>query len=297
GHLRKELGYGGMVIPDSFDMQGFITLLKPIFQQAKSKLPPGASISDALAIAAIYAGLNEFPLKNSDHLEYPAPNPKIIKQYYGSNSDFKKLFDGLLREKLFFQAKFFGQKEQSYEFQGEKTIYYTPQFSPNPAMSGMHLSDLYADPKSLPAEKARILGEIDRQISEMDFGGKIKTLQVQFSKGTDLRNRGNNFSLQLRKGIIEELYGLKLPDYPLSTDERIPVDLLLGNARERKKPSADEISQMERAWQESLFANKEFSKAYYSIDWDSVEMRSIFAALETEAQNPMLRKADEEMKK
>jgi hypothetical protein len=164
-------------------------------------------------------------------------------------------------------------------------------------MSGMHLSDLYADPKSLPAEKARILGEIDRQISEMDFGGKIKTLQVQFSKGTDLRNRGNNFSLQLRKGIIEELYGLKLPDYPLSTDERIPVDLLLGNARERKKPSADEISQMERAWQESLFANKEFSKAYYSIDWDSVEMRSIFAALETEAQNPMLRKADEEMKK
>ena len=297
GHLRKEIGYKGMVIPDDFDMIGFITMLKSIFQQAKSNLPQGASFADAVTIFAIYAGLNEFPLKSSDRLEYGDPNPEVILRCYGSNKEFKKLVDDMLREKLFFQAKFFSQKEQSYESHGEKTIYHTPQFSPNPAMLGMQLSDLYADPNSLPAEKARIIGEIDRLISEMDFGGKIKTLKMPFSKGTDLRNRGNNFSLQLRKGIIEELYELKLPDYPLSTDERVPIDLLLGDALERKKPSSDEISRMERDWQESLFANKEFSKAYYSINWNSVEMRSIFAVLEKEAQNPMLRKAVEEMKK
>ena len=296
GHLRKELGYEGMAIPDAFNMMGFTTMMKSIFQQAKNKLPQGASISDALAIAAIYAGLNEFPMPSSDRLDYPLPNAKIIWQYYSANKDFKKLFDDLLREKLFFKSKFFGQKEESYQFRGETTIYYVPQYSPNPRMSEMHLSDLHAGSKGLPAEKASILAEIDRQISEMDFAQKISALMAPFSKGTDLRNRGNNFTLQLRKGIIEGIYGLKFPDYPLSTDERTPRNLL-GDVREHKKPSTEEISRMEKEWQDSLFSNKEFSKAYHSINWNSVEMRSIFSALEKEAQNPMLRGPGEGGKK
>jgi len=291
GHLRKDLGYEGMVLPDSFGMTGFRALLGDIFKQVKGSLPPGGS--DAVAVLAIYAGLNEFPLGDPDFENFSKPNAERVKQYYDSNNDFKKLFDDLLREKLFFKEKFFCQKEKSFqvELTGETLSYSHPQFSPNPEMAEMHLSDLYSERKNLTPEKARIIGEIDRQISDMSFAQKIEALRERFCQSSDLRNRGNNFALQLRKGIIEDLYGLKLPDYPISTDERSAKDPLSLDERQRKKPSADEISRMEKDWQESLFANKDFSKAYYSINWNSLEMRSIFAVLEKEAQNPMLRKA------
>lgn len=242
GLLRNEMGFEGIISPDSYNMSAAAidsSLLPPELQKCDYFVQRG--------ICAIYAGIN-FHLGSSKEISVP------IKELYSGdgefNKEFKKVFDDYALESLVLLMKNILPENRKSIPEDDRP--------PSWGAEGISLEEIYSGKLS---GKLQILkdwldeGGFDRKFMVSNAGSDFyKAYDKPYEHGGDLWNRGGIMDMVFRVAIVEELSGLKfktLADFGGDT-------------------------KAEDDWFTYLFADKDFTDNYNKINWNGTEMRSVF---------------------
>jgi hypothetical protein len=281
GGMMRMLGFNGLLVSDAYNMGAagdFVAAtLADSAGTAKGRTLSKMTDHTILFVQSVYAGIN--------WALYCEPDREQVKKHYDSNPDFARLFDNLALESLFLKLKCMPASERK-----EVGI----------NVEGLELPDLRKKPGELSDEKVKTIGALRaalensspaksfaikmgallNSMEDKEHGFRppaIKAISDYYCRAEDIWNRSGVLIMEFRKNFIEEMTGQKFKGIgDFQADPPIPSEAKGKMTLEKYSELDEQRKTAEQKFMECLFSNKDFVKAYGSVDWNGKEMKSVF---------------------